>query len=95
MVQNVGTGGILSGIFTDEADLFDKMTLLLADYTADFNTWIETGRGEIFNDVLNDTSHTWLDSAVIDSANTQVLCPQMIGLDLRTYIIDKLKGLIL
>ena len=94
LAEHTAMGGILSGIFVDENDANDKLTLIMEEFSSAITTYIKTGRGTLFSLMENDVNHDWLDSVVIDSVNTQAMTPFMIGLDLRTYIIDKLKGII-
>ena len=92
--SHTGLGGVLSGIFIDENDANDKLTLIMEDFSTAISTYIKTGRGSLFELMENDVTHTWLDSVVIDTPYTQAMVPYMIGMDLRTYIIAKLKGII-
>ncbi len=95
LIDNVGTAGVISGTFTDELDAHSKLTALLIADSAEFIGYKESGLngvGTIYDVVLNDTTTTWLDSVIPDNATTQAVIPWMIGLDLRDYIISKLKG---
>ena len=92
--ENVGLAGVLSGTFIDGEDAFNKLTTLLATHSTAFSIYKQTGRGDIFTTILEDTSNTWLSATVLDTPYTQGMCPWMIGMTFRDYIIDKLKGLI-
>lgn len=92
LTENVGTGGILSGVFTDPENANNELTNLLETYNGAFSTYIKTGRGTIYSDIENDSSISWLDSTVLDTAQTQFMCPWMVGMTLKLYIVEKLKG---
>lgn len=102
LIDHVGLGGVLTyvstptpgsdGGFPDEEDAFDKLAAIQKLYSASFAVWQNSGRGDIYDDVLNDTTTAWLNDIVPDNGTTQAMCAWMIGLDFRTYIIDKLKG---
>lgn len=94
LAEHTAMGGILSGIFVDENDANDKLTLIMEEFSSAITTYIKTGRGTLFSLMTNDINHAWLDSLVIDSPQTQAMTPFMIGLDLRSYITNKLKGII-
>jgi len=94
LAEHTAMGGILSGIFIDENDANDKLTLIMEDFSGAITTYIKTGRGTLFSLMQNDVNHIWLDRTVIDSVQTQAMTPFMIGMTLRAYIIAKLKGVI-
>ena len=92
LIDHVGLAGVLSGAFSDEQDAFEKLTQLQADHSAAFSAWKNSGRGPIYDDVTNDLTTAWLNTVVPDNASTQAMCAWMIGMNFRTYIVDKLKG---
>jgi hypothetical protein len=96
LTKNVVTGGILSGIFTDADDGEDKLLDLMEFYSGEFASYMRSGKGTIFDKILNDIepTHGWFANVVPDTAQTQALCPFMIGLTFRNYMIDKLKGIV-
>lgn len=90
--ENTAMGGILSGIFLSEQDSFNKLTSIMEQYSSSISSYVKSGRSNIYSDIQNDSSNTWLDGIVVDSVQTQAMTPQMIGMTLRSYIIEKLKG---
>lgn len=94
LVQNTALAGILSGVWPTEDDAKTALTNLLATYSSSFTVYKETGRGEVFSDVENDATpaHAWMNTVVVDTPQTQAMCPWMIGMSLRDYIVEKLKG---
>jgi len=94
MSRNVAIGGIFSGAFSSENDANEKLISLMEQYSGGFGSYNKTGQGSLFEDILNDVSNTWLSVTVADTPQTQALVPFMIGLTLRNYIVDKLKGII-
>jgi hypothetical protein len=91
-VDNVGLAGILSGVFIDESDAHEKLTLLTELHSNSFTGWKTSGRGSLIDVVENDTSTTWLDDIVLDNPYTQSMCSWMIGMTFRHYTQEKLKG---
>jgi hypothetical protein len=89
---NVGLAGILSGIFSSSKDANKKMKELHAKHSAPMNEWEDFGSELIYLELENDSTTSWLDTIVVDTAQTQYMCPWMIGLTLREYSITKLKG---
>ncbi len=91
LIDNVALAGILSGEFTDEGDAFDKLVALQEGNEIAFSSWVNSGRGSIYDDITNDST-AWLANTVADNASTQAMCPHMIGMTYKAYIVDKLKG---
>lgn len=102
LIDNVGLAGVISGIFTNEADAHTKLTELLADHSAAFNAWKKSSRGSLYSDILNDTT-AWLLNSVSSAANQpapyNIMMPiattnvaHMQGLTLRDYMVSKIKG---
>lgn len=98
LIDNVGTAGILAAMagatagFTSEEDAHVKLTLLQERDADEFSSWTTSGLGSLTSVVTNDNDTDWLDLVIPDFAHTQALVPWMIGLTLRYYIVEKLKG---
>ncbi len=92
LIDNVALAGILSAVFADENDAYDKLVELQEAHENAFASWINSGRGSLYDDITNDTTHTWLTSTIADNENTQAECDWMIGLTFKSYIVEKLKG---
>ena len=104
LIDNVGIAGVLSGIFTSVSDAHDKMTLLLEVDAGEFEGWKASGRGTLYQKVLDDTTIPWLSDLVSNSSNQPepqrtVVAPiefttvaHMMGMEMRAYISEKLKG---
>lgn len=92
LIDSVGLAGILSGVFTDEYDTYDKLTALQELHASSFVGWVSSGRGSLTTVIEDDTTTSWLDTVVADTPQTQAMCPWMIGLTFRHYIQEKLKG---
>lgn len=70
----------------------DEMTSFLEFYTNAFYTWHITGKGTIYDDILNDNTKSWMDWVVPDNVSTQAMIPFMIGVSIRDYSVSKFKG---
>lgn len=103
LIDNVGTAGLLSGIFTDLDDAFNKLTALQEKHNSKFSGWKNSGKGGIYNAILNDTETSWLSDTISNSSNQptaqrtgiapiEFVVPHMMNLVMRDYISDKLKG---
>lgn len=92
LIDHVGLGGILSGVFSDPSDAYNKLTEMQELHANAFDSWMNSGRGSLYDDVAADTDTTWLDTEVPNNATTQAQCPWMMGLTFRDYIVEKLKG---
>lgn len=92
LIDHTGLAGVLSGAFSSEEDAFDKLTAMQTLHSAAFTSWENSGRGPIYDDITNDSTTSWLDTVVPDNGTTQAMCPWMIGLSFRTYLVGKLKG---
>jgi len=92
LIDNVALAGILSGTMTDQNDAFDKLVGLQQSHENAFATWINSGRGTLYDDIANDTTHIWLDDTIPDNATNQSMIPWMIGKTFKNYIVEKLKG---
>lgn len=92
LIDNVSLGGILSGAFSSSSDAHNKLSDMQKTHSAAFEVWLNGGRGSIYDDITNETTTLWLDNVIPDNATTQAMIPQMVGLSLRTYIVEKLKG---
>lgn len=94
--EGMATGSVLSGAFTDVGEAYMKMGELLEHHATAYESYINTGRGTLYDDLMNATmeSPCWMDTVVPDTPYTQALCPTMIGLTLRVWGVEKLKGLI-
>lgn len=44
------------------------------------------------DDIANDVDNTWLTTIIPDNGTTQAMCGWMIGMSLKDYIVEKLKG---
>lgn len=88
---NIITAGVYSGIFTDVENGESELIDLMSDNNNDYNSYIASGKGHLI-DAINTHSNAWLDSIVADNPYTQSLCSWMIGMTLRSYMIEKLKG---
>lgn len=91
---NVVLSGILSGNFTNQDDGEEKLIDLVQSYAGAFNSYLKTGKGSIYDDIINDSQFSWLSNVIINTPQTQAMVPFMIGLTFRNYIVDKLKGII-
>lgn len=95
-IDNVSLAGILTGAFSGVPDAYEKMTAFLQVHNSAFEGWKTSGIGSLYDDILvccgSPETHDWLDVTVQDDGTTQAMIPWMIGLDLRSYLIDKLKG---
>jgi len=91
-IDHIGLAGILSGAFSGEQDAFNKLTAIQTLHSASFNSWKNSGRDPLYTDLENDTTTTWFDTIVPDNGTTQAMIPWIIGMTLRDYTIDKLKG---
>ena len=91
-IDNVGLAGILSGVFVDANDAYEKLTLLQEYHASAFSSWTSSGKGSLIDAVENDNTNLWLNSVVLDNPSTQAMCPWMIGLTFKAYTKDKLKG---
>jgi hypothetical protein len=92
LTDNVGLAGILSGVFTGETHAHQMLTILLEEHAADFSGWKTSGLGSLVDNLNNNNTSTWLDNTVLDTPQTQYMCPWMIGMTFREYFIEKLKG---
>jgi len=94
LVGHTAMGGILSGVFPDEDTATDKLLEIMEFYNGAISSYLKSGKGRLFDDLLNDAevNHVWIDTVVVDTAQTQAMIPFMIGMTLRAYIISKLKG---
>lgn len=95
LTENTAMGGIFSGVFADGNDAHVKLVDLMELHSGAFSTYITSGRGHIYDDLTAESSVAWLDTVVLDTPYTQAMVPQMIGMTLRNYILEKLKGNIL
>jgi hypothetical protein len=93
-VENTATAGVIMGSFSSENDAFEKLTVFSEDHNSALDTYIRTGRGSVYTDIDNDVSNAWLNDVVPDNPVTQAVVPWMIGMSLRQYTKDKLKGLV-
>ena len=96
LVGHTGMGGVLSGAFSDETDANNKLISIMEYYADLISSWIKTGQGTLIENMIDDSilEHNWLDTVVPDTMQTQMMTPFMIGITLRDYIVDKLKGII-
>jgi hypothetical protein len=92
LIDNVGTGGVLSGSFLNSEDAYNKLTALQELHSSAFNGWMNSGRGSLVNVIQNDLTTTWLDDIIPNNPTTQAVIPWMIDLTFRSYIQNKLKG---
>lgn len=95
LTENTAMGGIFSGVFADSNDAHVKLVDLMELHSGAFSTYITSGRGHIYDDLTAESNVAWLDTVVLDTQYTQAMIPQMIGMTLRNYILEKLKGNIL
>ena len=102
--DNVGMVLVFQGIATDEADANMKLKELARTFQTELDTYKIFGDEEIYQTISNDTSITWLDETVFSTPLPGPLSPydglydtllvDMQGKTLRTYAIEKLKGLV-
>lgn len=92
LTTNVATAGILSEVFADQDESYNSLVDLQTLHAAAFSSWMNSGRGPLYDDILNDLTTTWLSETVADNEQTRAVCPWMIGETFRDYIIKKLKG---
>ena len=104
LVDNVGMAAVLSGIFTSEGEAHEKLTALLQLHSSAFDGWKSSGRGTLYDDVLNDATTDWFDNVISNATNQPepfrtVIAPieytpvaHMMDMTMRSYIIEKLKG---
>jgi len=92
LIDNVALAGILSGVFVSESDAFEKLVALQMSHNDALQVWIASGRGEIYSEIANDTVNTWLSSVVADNPATNTMCPWIIGMSFKDYIVSKLKA---
>lgn len=104
LVDNVGMSALLSGIFTSEGEAHEKLTALLQLHSSAFEGWKSSGRGTLYDDVLNDLTTDWLSSVISNATNQPepfrtVIAPieytpvaHMMDMTMRSYIVEKLKG---
>jgi len=97
LIDRVSLAGSLSGAFvgsnSDEikSDAYNKLTTLQETHSSSFSAWRNSGRGSIYNDLSNE-SISWVNIVVPDTPSTQVKCPWIIGMTLKGYMVEKLKG---
>ena len=84
---------IYSGGATGEQDAEDKLIELTEYYNAAFTSWRKYGRGQIYDAIDNDTHFPWFDNVIQDTPETRALILEAIGLTVREYINNLLKGL--
>jgi hypothetical protein len=103
LIDNVVLAGLLSGIFTSEDDAFNKLVELQDTHNDSFSVWLNSGRGSIYDDITNDTNHTWLDSVICNQTNQpptpraeigpiELITPWMMNMSMKSYIVEKLKA---
>lgn len=90
--DRIGLVLLLTGVAPDTTDVYSKLVKFIQDHNAAFTAWIESGRGDIFLNVENDVKHFWLTQTIPDLPQTQALLPNSIGVSLRTFIVERLKG---
>jgi len=88
----IATALVLTGQSPDSSDATIKLVELFEEYQKSFTTYEKSGKGSVYNDLLNDITYLWLDVVVQDDVNTQYMIPEMIGMSIRSYSIEKLKG---
>jgi len=90
---NMGLAMIYSGGATGEIDAQEKMIELTEHYNAQFTSWRKYGQGQIYDAIENDTVFAWMDGVIQDTPETRALILEAIGLTVREYINNILKGL--
>jgi len=62
-------------------------------YNSAFTSWRKYGQGKIYDAIDNDTYFPWFNNVVQDTPETRALILEAIGLTVREYINNTLKGL--
>jgi len=91
--KNMALAMIYSGGATGEQDAEDKLIELTEYYNSAFTSWRKYGRGQIYDSIDNDTNFAWFDGVIQDTPETRALILEAIGLTVREYINNILKGL--
>jgi len=84
---------IYSGGASGELDAQSKMIELTEYYNSAFTSWRKYGQGKIYDAIDNDTYFPWFNNVVQDTPETRALILEAIGLTVREYINNTLKGL--
>lgn len=95
--QQVGTSLVLMGVATNGTNAEMIMLPLLEKFGNEFSSWKSSGRGNVYNDLQNDTEFAWLNVEVPTighpaQATIDAIIPNMKGMVIRDFMIEKLKA---
>ena len=88
--NNVGVALILTGEANDQQEAEEKIVQFLTTHSDLITVYKEGGKGGIYDATQSDVVNIWLETTVPDNPTTQAMIPEMVGLKIRNYIIEKL-----